>query len=374
MEKRNSSVELLKVFAIFIIVISHVSQTVGTIPSVDLIDADLFIDNRMATTNLDHYLVAVFRQFGMIGNDIFFVASFWYLCESKKFSFHKIISIISDIWIISVLFLLIYFIMGEEISGMKVISSLLPTTYGNNWFLSVYILMYLFHPILNMTLEIIKKRLHLCFCIVMVIMYCIIGYFDKDVFFPSRITDAIVIYLIVSYLKKYLPHFCDDFRKNHSLAIIGAVGTFGIQLLTNLLGLRIEFFSDKVIKWNFNTSPFILMLAIGLFNSVKGKYFVNHMVNYVSSLTMYIYLFHENIHIRNTRQAIIENFLSKLGQNHLAGNVIIFSVIIFIGAVIVSIIYKETLHKAVNFAVAKLEPKIVCTIDKIVDKLMNLES
>ena len=192
MEKRNSSVEVLRILAIFIIIISHVSQTIGTIPSADLINPDVFIDNRMATTNIDHYLVAMFRQFGMIGNDLFFIASFWFLSESKKFSVKKVLSFLGDIWLISVLFLIGYLCIGKDISGKSIIASLLPTAYGNNWFLTVYILMYLLHPILNMTLEIVKKRLHLCLCIVLVIMYCIMGYLDRDVFFPSRITDAII--------------------------------------------------------------------------------------------------------------------------------------------------------------------------------------
>ena len=76
-KKRNSSIELLKVFAIIIIIISH-SVPYGASYS----NYDGFIDINVASSNINVVLLAIIRYFGQIGNAIFIICSSWFLVDS----------------------------------------------------------------------------------------------------------------------------------------------------------------------------------------------------------------------------------------------------------------------------------------------------
>ena len=80
---RDSGVELLKIIAVILIVISHVVLTLITeneyIPY-----SDYLLDCTHATTNVTVLLLAVMRHFGALGNWIFFVASAWFLLDSTN--------------------------------------------------------------------------------------------------------------------------------------------------------------------------------------------------------------------------------------------------------------------------------------------------
>lgn len=70
--QRNSSVELLKIIAMFLIVISHVAQTLGS-PHPELsYPAECFFDSMHTAHDIQHFLILVFRHFGVFGNNLFF--------------------------------------------------------------------------------------------------------------------------------------------------------------------------------------------------------------------------------------------------------------------------------------------------------------
>lgn len=92
--ERMSGIELLKIFAILLIVISHVVQTL-TSKSV-VFSSDYVIDANKATTSAICFLLALFRYCGQAGNYIFFVCSAWFLIESKKVKAKKIAGMLAD--------------------------------------------------------------------------------------------------------------------------------------------------------------------------------------------------------------------------------------------------------------------------------------
>ena len=79
--ERESNIELLKILALFLIVISHVTQTLGNMPNNSLIiDKGYFINVLTATNNLQFFVLILFRHFGALGNMIFFVCSAFIYC------------------------------------------------------------------------------------------------------------------------------------------------------------------------------------------------------------------------------------------------------------------------------------------------------
>lgn len=104
--KRNSSVELLKVIAICLIVISHTTQSVGSTSNSLLGKLASAVSYKTASKDVNAVILMVFRHFGAIGNVIFMVCSSWFLVDGKRTDYKKVFRMIFEVWMISVLILL----------------------------------------------------------------------------------------------------------------------------------------------------------------------------------------------------------------------------------------------------------------------------
>lgn len=101
---RQSGIELLKIIAMLLIVISHNAQSVS--------GAENFIINNVninqPTTNLFIFISQFFRSFGALGNNMFLLSSIWFLVDSKNVKLNKIAYITLDTYVFSVIFMLIF--------------------------------------------------------------------------------------------------------------------------------------------------------------------------------------------------------------------------------------------------------------------------
>lgn len=135
LKKRNSSVELLKIIAVAMIVFSH------AIP-VSNPDIAGFVDLNLSTMNIQR-LVAVFMKYGgQVGNTIFVVCSAWFLLDSTKVSISKPITMTLDSFVISIFSLVLFLVLGIDVTLKEMIAQFIPLTSGNNWFVSCYIIYY----------------------------------------------------------------------------------------------------------------------------------------------------------------------------------------------------------------------------------------
>lgn len=81
-KKRNTGIELLKVIAIFLIVISHVTQTLGE--QNVIVQLTNPIIQGVAKSDFSEVVTLFFRHLGGIGNTIFIVCSAYFLLNSKE--------------------------------------------------------------------------------------------------------------------------------------------------------------------------------------------------------------------------------------------------------------------------------------------------
>ena len=75
-KQRNSGIELLKIFSMFLIVIGHTTQTLYTENSFFFGEYVLKID--YTKININHLILNYFFIFGPLGNLIFLISSIWF--------------------------------------------------------------------------------------------------------------------------------------------------------------------------------------------------------------------------------------------------------------------------------------------------------
>jgi hypothetical protein len=338
--ERSSGIELLKIFAIVIIIFSH------AMPSGDSSIAPYYMDLSLATKSIQRMLIVLFKYGGQLGNDIFIVSSAWFLLESKRMNIKKVMYLITDCFTVSVCFLICFLVAGYDLGTREIIKQFMPTYMASNWFICCYILFYMIHPILNMAINALDKEKLLITDIGMVIIYCGLQFIRPDSMYYSRVIGFICIYFIVAYVKKYLRKVTVLAKVNKTVLILSLLANLMLILTTNYLGLHIGYFLKQLTKWNEFINPFLILSALSMFLMAKQKKFVNHMINYISGLSMLIYIIHANSLIIGH---IIFDFFEYIYNTYTYQYellwVTLVAVVLMIFGLVMGIVYKNTLQK-----------------------------
>ncbi len=304
------------------------------------------LDLGYATTNIRNFFLSILQYAGMLGDDIFIISSCWFLLDSKRLNLKKIFFMLVEIWTISVLFLLCVELFTNQDVGMGLIlKSFFPTTFSNNWYMTAYILFYLVHTQLNKIINSVSQKALLRSCLLLGLL-CLINFLISDLFFYDGAFTWVAMYFCMAYIKRYGIRIQTKKKMQLSIFVFGLVAYFLQFFVTNFLGLRIAFFQDKIYYWLNIRNPFIFMIALGLFLLVKDLDFHNKTINWISGLSLLIYLIHNNILIRTYFRSIwIQKAYEYFGESFMIAWILLLSVVIFLLSGLIAAVYRLLLQK-----------------------------
>ena len=351
-KERESGIELYKVIAIFLIVLSHVIQTLTEPNYVLGIGEGTFINIATATRDLDVLLLALFRICGALGNNMFFICSAWFLVNSKKMSLKKVIHMVLDVWIINMIVFWGLHAIGIQFQISDTVRTFFPTTFANNWYITCYLLFYLIHPFLNRMLEQLNISEHFALTSFLFMIYFIIPVLpleEINLFFANELVIFLATYVIVSFIKIYKNEWTENLKLNEGILFVSIVSYVALILSVDYLGLRTNYFLNRLVRWNMNNSLFMFLIAFSSFNMMKKKKFINRTINYFSSLSLLVYIFHENLAFRRYFRPVIEfSILRRFGIEHAFICAVFMAVSLAILSFIISAIYKIFFTKIVS--------------------------
>lgn len=351
-KERESGIELYKVIAIFLIVLSHVIQTLTEPNYVLGIGEGTFINIAIATTDLNVLLLALFRICGALGNNMFFICSAWFLVNSKKMSLKKVIHMILDVWIINMIVFWGLHAIGIQFQVSDTVRTFFPTTFANNWYITCYLLFYLIYPFLNRMLEQLNISEHFALTSFLFMIYFIIPVLpleEINLFFANELVIFLATYVIVSFIKIYKNEWTENLKLNKGILFVSIVSYVALILSVDYLGLRTNYFLNRLVRWNMNNSLFMFLIAFSSFNMMKKKKFINRTINYFSSLSLLVYIFHENLAFRRYFRPVIEfSILRRFGIEHAFICAVFMAVSLAILSFIISAVYKIFFTKIVS--------------------------
>ena len=351
-KERESVIELYKVIAIFLIVLSHVIQTLTEPNYVLGIGEGTFINIATATTNLNVLLLAVFRICGALGNNMFFICSAWFLVNSKKMSLKKVVHMILDVWIINMIVLIALRSIGVQLQISDTVKTFFPTTFANNWYITCYLLFYMIHPFLNRMIEQLSINEHLALTSFLFVIYFIVPVLpleEINLFFANEFVIFLATYVIVSFIEIYKNEWTENLKFNECILFVSIISYVVLILCVDFLGLRTNYFLNRLVRWNMNNSLFMFLIAFSSFNIMKKKKFINRSINYLSSLSLLVYIFHENLAFRRYLRPVIEfSILNRFGIEHAFICAVCMAVSLAILSFIISAIYKIFFIKTVS--------------------------
>lgn len=354
-DHRHSGVELYKIMAMYFIVGCHVVHTIGQYSADYTVYNSMILDLRYPSNNIQQLLLVFMWNAGWCAVDMFFVASAWFMCESKKVRGNRIAALLGNVWVISVLFLIVYWLCNFPVSAKLIIKSFLPNIFGNNWYITCYVILYLIHPVLNEVIDGMDRKKHFWVAVTGLCFYCTITYGSEFLLFYSKVIIFVIIYFVVAYIRKYCIDRSNDIRLNLRLFIAAFLANAAVICAVNYFGSRISILNDKVLHSNCIENPFLILISISMFNIFRQIKMKSHVVNYISSLTLYIYIIHENILFRTyTRTAIWNSLLNRYGYDRILLCAVGFTFVLFLASLGVSTIYDIVLRPSADKMVNRI--------------------
>ena len=355
-QTRNTGIDCLKVIAILLVVISHVTQTLCE-PSAYVASMDYIVPLENSTTNFSYLVLTLLRHTGMLGNDIFFFCSAWYLLESTGASACKIVRMAADVWVISVLFLAGKCLVcggGERVD--LIVKALTPNYSSVNWYLTTYMLFYAVHPLLNKIIAQLDQKGLLRVCTCFTVLYIIINIFDPFAFYGSFLMNWVAFYFDIAYVKRYALHIVRNRRFNRRLLAAGTVGMILFLLLLNLAGLLLTPLDGNLLIWSWPCNPFLLMITAALLNLALGWKCGGPVTRNISGCSYLIYIIHDNLFVRLYLRPWIWQWVhTTLGYDWVLLWEALYVAGLFLIAWLLSVLYQHTLQKLVR----KLSDRIV---------------
>jgi surface polysaccharide O-acyltransferase-like enzyme len=280
---RNSAIELLRLLAMGIIVLSHICCHSGYDSTYSMLTV-----NRL------------FVQFGYLGNlgvALFIMISGYF---QSSFRIRSLSRLLSQVWFYSVsLFLICRFGFGYAYTKEMLWQVFLPTIYNEYWFFTAYVVFFLLTPFVNAMIRALTREQLRTMLAVMTLLWVLIPTLTKQQLYAAELPQFLMYYLLGAYLRLYPGN-----RMGHKgLSWAVTLGSFGILFgLTVVLGY-LERYTPEVFgvsqRFYDRNSLLILGAALGLFSlAVNSKPFTSNFINAVGGCTFGVYLIHDNPAVR----------------------------------------------------------------------------
>lgn len=292
---RNSSIELLRIVSILMIITAHFGVhgvfhvLEESDKGMDLLTAD--------SLNWQICFTQTIGWLGGLGNVLFILITGYYMI-GRDVNYRKIFLLIITLffysWSIGVF---AFGIVGIAYDLIDVIKNLFPLYFGNNWFVSCYIIFSLFLPFINKFLNALSRGGYLYLLLLLFLVNTILPSFKCNTFINgSPLVQFAFIYAVGGYLKLYYGEICGYNKKYMKNALCYFLFCLLSILLFDTLGM---FFHNDFLISIAGLNPLIKILTIplGIYTFLTfliSKPFYDRRINMIGGSVLGIYLIHDN--------------------------------------------------------------------------------
>ena len=280
-KERQSNIELLRLVAIFMVLIVHADFLALDVPTKDIV-------HNAPIASFTRFL---FQSLSIVCVNVFVLISGWFGIHSTKNGFLKFIFQCIFFYVGIYIIMLLSGAIKFSLNGVA--DSLLFTDTG--WFVKSYILLYILAPVLNAFIENSNANEIRRVLIFFFLFQSLFGFFsDGAAFFENGYSTIsfIGLYLLARYLRKsqlkflsYPPHLYVMVYSSISLlmALTATVSTY----ITGFQFQRLFTYTNPLVIFN----SLCLLLCFLKFR------FYSKEVNWLAASAFSIYIFHTNTNI-----------------------------------------------------------------------------
>lgn len=281
MKKRNTGINLFKLFSMFMIALLHVLGMGG-------------ITGAAAGTS-SYYPVYLMQNAAFCAVNCYALVS-GYLMLGKKIKPSRITELWFEVFFYSVSISAIMMIVYRDLfSARNIVYAVTPIISNQYWYMTSYFMMYLFVPMMNKFADAANKKVFTATIVVILVLTTGSLMIKQDGF---RLNDGyspiwlMIMYLVGAYMKK----FNVGAKMKKWLALL-------LYVISSLCSFILCVFSKKLLKIMLGndisylsyTSPFVVLSAIFLFiffSKLKFGKKMEKFINYITPAALGVYLIH----------------------------------------------------------------------------------
>ena len=357
--ERESSFELLRIIAMYAILISHFAThgkfnydtTVISIP------------------RLWWYFIEMGGKFGV---NIFVMISGYFLIIDKSglLNLKRILKFWGQVFFYSTAIYLVFTLSGiVEFSVGSFIKSFFPITCDTWGFASTYFVLYLIHPFLNIFLKSLKKIEFQNMLFLLLAIWCLIPTFLSSDFQGNTLLWFITLYSMAAYIRLYGLNRVFNIKHHVFFWAIFTLLRYLSAIIIIVIGTKIpvlveyglHFYKSQSILTLFSTLSFFMIFESLNIGHQKG-------INTVASASFGVYLIHENPFVRILLWTTV--FKNAFYQNSilLIPYSVLVSLLVYTVCTLIDLIRQATVEKAFIIIINKYTDDIKSSISVLIQQ------
>lgn len=294
MSKRLSNFEVLRILAMFMVLVLHYLAKGGLLTPVD------------APFTAASYVAYFIECLAIVAVNVYVLITGYFMCESHM-KVRRLMQILCQVMWYVLLIPVVLALLGQvDIAAFNTydwLKLLFPVHMKHYWFVTSYVLLMLFVPFLNMAIRHMSKMQHLTATALLVLYQM----FPKSIL-PVVFTDddagygpiwLICLYLIAAYIRKYGIPFFSSLKKSLFCYFAGAGCIFLSLLVVRQVYFAIDAFEERIDFGLHYNHIICLFTSVALFYAfAHWKPRENRLTRFavrVASYTFGVYLLHEHM-------------------------------------------------------------------------------
>ena len=334
---RQSNFELLRIVAMFMIVITHIINHGQVMQN----------SNREVLSLIFDFIFCI-----VIVHVNSYVLLTGYYQSKSEFKMSRLMQNINTVWFYRVAMLIFLVLINAwHPTHVEIFRHTFPLDLGFYWFIDVYIILYCISPFLNKLLEKLDKKELSKLIIILFIIFSILPTITGLQFFQNNgytLYNFILLYFIGAYLRKYpiRQSYLFKYVKKNAFQLICITSFFFLAFLNLLLyrfGQQITSFSSILGEIGNNitmttflySNPIVILQSICFFSFFETLDIKSKVINKVASLSFGIYLIHEHIQIRTSLYQLLKINDGPITSYHFIWYMFLIAILIFVVCAII---------------------------------------
>ena len=209
-QERNSNIEVLRLLAMFLIVIGHQATHGFDVTKLPYNEAGIF--------------TIAMSQGARIAVDIFVLITGYY-SASQTIKLKKVFTLYREVWFYSVSVLMIVWLcFCRQLTIGEILKSVFPIYTSQFWFASCFLFLMLLLPYINILVYNINRQQHMTFLVILLVPFCIVPtIIPINTSLYSNIFWFIVLVLVASYIRLYSPSWISRIKWWHGMLMLVSI-------------------------------------------------------------------------------------------------------------------------------------------------------
>lgn len=278
---RDSNIELLRIFAMFLVLVLHANSLVIGIPGTE--------ECQISPANT--FVRFLIQSLSIVAVDTFVLISGWF---GIRPSIKKLCSLLFQVFFFTLSILAVHCIIhgwNSVTIGAVLKSFMITKCY---WFIKSYICLFLISPVLNLFVEKVSRNTYVFVLIGFLGFQTIYGWTDSapEFFYGYSVISFAGLYLMARYLRIYPPHIIPS----RTVCLLCYLALSVLLSLATWLLTKANFHTEHAIPIAFSyINPVIILASLALlYTFILTKIPCSKAINWIAASVFSVYIIHIN--------------------------------------------------------------------------------